>query len=129
MSKVTPLIENPPDLTEAVSQVRRITSDSIGEIRRRITAGEPVYECVLYKNDHDEVAAALRRFVAVFPASGAALRAFLFTSNAAPTPMPLSSASRNEIPLETLQNILSRHDEGILAPGEQDDRVNGESEG
>jgi hypothetical protein len=104
MSRITFFVENIPPRAEALYHVRQATGQSYAEIQRRIGSGLPLFECVLFMNDHEEVAAKLRALVATLSEVGADFRIFETAYDVAVEAIP---PPIDEIDAEALESILS----------------------
>lgn len=111
MSKIVVLVEDVTDQAAAIRALRQATGRSIGEIRQRLAAREPVAEYVLFENDHDSVAKVLRELMDRVPASGARLR--LFELSPTTTFSAIEVHARQEIDSNVLHNILKAHEEEV----------------
>jgi hypothetical protein len=104
MSRITFFVEKIPPRAEALYRIRQATGQSYAEIQRRIRSGVALVECVLFMNDHEEVAERLRRLVAALSKVGADFRIFETAHDVA---VPAIPSPIDEIDADALESILS----------------------
>jgi hypothetical protein len=90
--------------------MRKITGKSLEEIARGLNSGTPVAEYALFNNDHEDVSARLRSFLAELPSIGTTLKFFESVAGQNTEDRPTKAT---EITPEILSNILNAHEEGL----------------
>lgn len=103
MSKIA-FLAVPPVGTSAIAAAAKLLGLPIKEAKDRIETGEPLYEAILFMNDHPEVAALLGSLVALLVQAGVIFRVFELEEDE-----HFATAPREEIEVdpEILSNILA----------------------
>ena len=114
--KLAVFITKPTRLVETISCVRDITGFSIAEIKQSILQARPVFHGVLFRNDHEDVAAVFLRFIDEIPKSGADV----MISEHEPEEEVSALVASREISLETLRNALESYRSGLQRLKEYD---------
>jgi hypothetical protein len=120
MSKIVVKVENVARLVDVMPAIRKITGLGISEAKRRIESGQPLVECMLFYNDHDEIARRLRGLMTALPQFGARLRLFELAEGEEFESLP--NASAYEISYDDLENILSLHERELERQQEENER-------
>ena len=121
--KLAVFVTKPTRLVETISCVRDITGFSIAEIKQNILQARPVFHGVVFRNDHEDMAAVLLRFLDEIPKSGADVA----ISEHEPEEEVSALVASREISPETLRNVLESYRSGFQRLKEYDDmRSDGE---
>jgi hypothetical protein len=110
--------------TATISAVRRATGSPLGEITEALNIGKPVFEAVLFYNDHEQIAETLRRLVSALTGIGAQFQLYELPERQS-FAGPDQSRVR-PITTEVLENILVAHEKGLLEQQAAVDRELGE---
>ncbi|WP_294925887.1 hypothetical protein [uncultured Paracoccus sp.] len=102
MSKVAILVQQEKNLP-AVANLAKILSLSLGEARSRIAEGKPLYEGLLFMNNHQEVSTRLRSLVTLLEQVEIPFRIFELEED---ENFSFAPHDETEIDSETLENIL-----------------------
>jgi hypothetical protein len=110
MSKIVVVARSVPKdrRFDAIARIREITGKAISEISRCLNSGEALVVEELFMNDHDEVAARLRRLVRELPALDVRFALSEVSTDYDGGELPEGD---DEISIEVLENILHAHEE------------------
>ncbi len=111
MSKIAVVVDDPAPAAGTVGLVRAVTGQGVAEIGRRMRSGQPVAEYTLFENDHDDVAARLRRLSAEIAAAGLAMR--IYELDDSESLEGLDDPTVAEISVQSLNDILDAHEEEL----------------
>ncbi len=110
--------------TATISAVRRATGSPLREITEALDIGKPVFEAVLFYNDHQQIAETLRGLVSALTRIGAQFQLYEL-----PERQSFASPDQSRvrpITAEVLENILVAHEKGLLEQQAVVDRELGE---
>ena len=110
MSKIVITLENVAETSKAAFFVHKVVGTSLGKVRHQLQTGAPIAEYILFYNDHDEVAAKLRKLVEELPQYGLG-RFYELAENEESSGLVLSDP--RELAPGTVLTILDQHDREI----------------
>ena len=105
MTKVAVVVEGTPS-PKQLMDLQRLTGASLKDVRTHLDAGTPVYERLLFMNDHDDVAATLRGLVDAHDRGEPPMKFFELEDDEDVRESP----SETQVTGEELLNVLAEHD-------------------